>query len=413
MEINLTVMRKMVGVLEGEEEQVDQDVKEAAEILDITFSHNKTSFFSGQQKKGPSTRDSVKEITIHDSAAHLSTAKEQTVMKMEVKLEALESEPSLLDIGDVSSDSTESSDSSDEDDSQETFMKNVTSINRNERRGRPKKERIIEVGQFHCSECKKNFKGPTNLKKHMLIYHKLSIFCDMCAQKFLSVSNYTEHLRESHPSFQCSVCGVYKSTNEKLQNHIEVEHLEDVPCPQCGILFKTRDLLTMHIKRMHSLNAMINCIQCNFKCKTPEEMKSHFTRRHTNDSRDTCQYCGEVFKELKKHLKRTGCGGENGKPDKVQCPSCPKKLSNKPALDQHVKKIHKGVKDRICSQCSYATYSAFNLKLHFSKVHIGQKDLEKESCPHCDKVTTNLKYHIEIKHSETISLKEKSPIAAV
>jgi hypothetical protein len=133
-------------------------------------------------------------------------------------------------------------------------------------------------------------------------------------------------------------------------------------------------------------------------------MNSHFTRRHTKDSRDTCQYCGEVFKELKKHLKRTGCGGENVKPDKVKCPSCPKELSNKPALDQHEKKIHKGVRDRICSQCSYATYSTFNLKLHFSKVHIGQKDLEKESCPHCDKVTTNLKYHIEIKHSEAISL---------
>ena len=382
---------------------MDQDVKEAAELLDITFPNNKTNLFSGL-KKGSSTGDSVEEITVLDSAAHPSTVKGQTAMKMDVKLEALESEQRLLDIEGVSSDSTESSDSSDEDDdTQENFMENVRLFNRKERRGRPKKERIIEVGQFHCSECRKNFQGPINLKKNMLRCHKLPIPCDMCDHKLFSVSNYTQHLRETHPSFQCSVCGVYKSTNEKLQKHIEVEHLEDVPCPQCGIQFKTQDLLTIHIKRMHSSNAMINCIQCSYKCKTPEEMNSHFTRRHTKDSRDTCQYCGEVFKELKKHLKRTGCGGENVKPDKVKCPSCPKELSNKPALDQHEKKIHKGVRDRICSQCSYATYSTFNLKLHFSKVHIGQKDLEKESCPHCDKVTTNLKYHIEIKHSETIS----------
>jgi hypothetical protein len=208
IDINLTVIRKMVTVLEGEEEQLDQDVKEAAELLDITFPNNKTNLFSGL-KKGSSTGDSVKEITVLDSAAHLSTAKGQTAMKMDVKLEALESEQRLLDIEGVSSDSTESSDSSDEDDdTQENFMENVRLFNRKERRGRPKKERIIEVGQFHCSECRKNFQGPINLKKHMLRCHKLPIPCDMCDHKLFSVSNYTQHLRETHPSFQCSVCGV-------------------------------------------------------------------------------------------------------------------------------------------------------------------------------------------------------------
>ena len=238
----------------------------------------------------------------------------------------------------------------------------------------------------------------------MLIYHEISIPCEMCDKKFLSVSSFKKHLFKGHHSIfnvQCSYCGISKSNKEKLQHHIDVEHLEDVLCPECALQFKSQVSLKAHIRREHKPNDLIKCIHCSYKCPTRIEMKSHFRRRHTNDTKATCQYCGEVFKELKKHLKRTGCGGENIKPDKIKCETCQKEFTTKQAHDKHLKTIHRGVKDRICSRCSYATYSNFNLKLHFSKVHIGQKDLEKESCPYCFKVSTNLKHHIEIKHSET------------
>ena len=112
----------------------------------------------------------------------------------------------------------------------------------------------------------------------------------------------------------------------------------------------------------------------------------------------TCQHCGEVIKGLRKHLERTGCGGEMVI-KKVACPSCDKVFNFKQALNMHKKKVHENVKDKHCQYCSYATYSSYNLKLHVTKMHLGSK-IEKKSCPHCTKVTTNLNYHINIMNNE-------------
>ena len=127
-------------------------------------------------------------------------------------------------------------------------------------------------------------------------------------------------------------------------------------------------------------------------------MKIHFKKRHTNDTKETCSYCGVIFKCLKKHLERTGCGGEV-KLQQFPCSRCNKIFTRIEELKMHDKRIHQKIKDRICPKCPYATYSPYNLKLHTTKMHVGEK-LEKENCPHCDKVTTNLNYHLDIMHNE-------------
>ena len=147
----------------------------------------------------------------------------------------------------------------------------------------------------------------------------ISIPCEMCDEKFLSVSAFKKHLFKGHPSMfnvQCSYCGISKSTKERFKHHIEMKHLEDVLCPQCALQFKSQNSLKAHIKREHTPNDLIKCIHCSFKCPTPSDMKSNFKRRHTSYTKATCQFCGEVFKELKKHLIKTGCSGENIKPEK-------------------------------------------------------------------------------------------------
>ena len=72
---------------------------------------------------------------------------------------------------------------------------------------------------------------------------------------------------------------------------------------------------------------------------------------------------------------------------------------NEQGLRKHVKAIHVRLKDKKCPQCSYATYSGYNLRLHITKTHLG-KAMVKEACPHCDIFTTYLNYHINIMHNE-------------
>ena len=67
------------------------------------------------------------------------------------------------------------------------------------------------------------------------------------------------------------------------------------------------------------------------------------------------------------------------------------------SLKAHMSKIHNSAKSNKCDQCSYKTYTSYNLKLHVASMHQGPK-LVKESCPHCKKETTNMKLHMNTYH---------------
>ena len=146
----------------------------------------------------------------------------------------------------------------------------------------------------------------------------------------------------------------------------------DIPCPHCGVPYATQNSLTIHIGRVHKEKEPQKCSHCDYKTPFLSDMKSHWKRKHTDECLETCEFCGEVFKKLKCHLLRTGCGQTNAQPKpKVPCPQCDKTFRDKHDMNVHIKRIHLGVKDKMCSQCSYATYSNHNLKLHISKAHLG------------------------------------------
>ena len=87
-------------------------------------------------------------------------------------------------------------------------------------------------------------------------------------------------------------------------------------------------------------------------------------------NKGTCQFCGDVFKVLKQHIKNTKCGGEVSIKS-FTCTHCYKTFKIKAALNVHIKRIHKQIKDRKCPHCSYATYNGYNLRLvdalHFAE----------------------------------------------
>ena len=169
--------------------------------------------------------------------------------------------------------------------------------------------------------------------------------------------------------------------------------------PLCGRMLKSNASLKDHINRLHSNSEIEKCSKCDYQPPSKVELKAHFKKRHTYDNKETCQYCGDIFKGLKGHLQRTGCGGELTKAEKVHCSQCIKTLSLKNSLSPHIREIHSGIQDKKCKKCSYSTFSNYNLRRHISKVHLGKKDLDKQKCFHCDKVTTNLSYHVKIMHN--------------
>ena len=171
-------------------------------------------------------------------------------------------------------------------------------------------------------------------------------------------------------------------------------------CPHCGMQTSSPKILGQHIRMLHT-GAFHKCSNCEYQSRRKGDIKLHYMRRHTEQLNTTCQFCGKLFKEIKDHLKTTMCGKDEDDREKTTCEQCGKIVQNRNKL-QHIKLVHNIVKDKKCTQCSYVTYSNFNLRLHVSKVHMG-KSLEYENCPHCSKITSNMKRHLNIYHNEHLS----------
>ena len=300
--------------------------------------------------------------------------------------------------------------SSDEDDNDPDFVtptttpvkssknQNLSEGSQKRGRGRPRKKPLEEIP---CDHCDRHFKTNKLLLKHRLEKHNISIKCDSCDNKYLAWEDYKKHLREEHPGHTCDICGEKKFTSTALSIHIESKHQDDLPCPQCGLMFATKTSLNHHIGKNHGEYEIIQCEKCEFTTRVASIMRTHFKRKHmADDMKKTCEVCGETFKELHLHLSRTACG----KSEKTfHCDQCDKAFFTRPSLKQHTKRVHDTirVKDKFCSQCSYSTYSNYNLKLHVTSVHQGNI-LVKQACPHCDKVSKSLSYHISVYHPEKL-----------
>ena len=267
---------------------------------------------------------------------------------------------------------------------------------RNARKAKRKLSRSAPK-DFLCDECRIGFSSNRFLMRHKLKAHNINMKCEKCTEEFSAYHLFKKHFMENHPSFTCPVCGIARFNKTSLGTHMESQHETNIPCPQCGVMYTTKTSLNLHIGRIHSDKELQKCPKCDYKTRMTYEVRGHFMRMHTENNKETCQYCGEVFKNLKKHLLRTGCDGKVVERKKLPCNQCDKEFAWKSILAKHVKEIHSGIKDRACPNCSYATYSGSNLKLHISKMHFGTK-IVKLICPHCEKPTTNIKHHTNIYH---------------
>ena len=374
--------------------QVDVVVK-LEELENVDLGKDKA-----QQKESIAEVKPPQKMTMHEAAVLLGgidPKKREDKVKLDITEDTNVLEPKDMAKPAITDSSDDSEGSDDESETEVLFDDETKPLSRLFKNGKPKKDPTNKG--FPCSSCIISYSTNKGLMRHMLNEHDTPLKCDKCDEQFTEAFNLKTHNQKNHQKLLvCLVCGVQKTKQYYLDQHIEAEHQDNIECHQCGILCRTQTLLSSHIDRAHSEKVFDKCVKCDYTTHIPREMKAHFYRRHTNGTKETCQYCGEVFKGLRKHLARTGCGGEvNTK--KVTCSSCNKVFSLKQALDNHMKNIHMNVKDKHCPHCSYATYSGYNLKLHVTKMHLG-KEVEKKTCPYCPKVTTNIDYHINIMHNE-------------
>jgi rubrerythrin len=114
------------------------------------------------------------------------------------------------------------------------------------------RHKILPSKNYPCKNCTNSYDNKTVWLKHMYKTHNTPYQCEKCDHQFTDYLHLKRHGTKNHPSFICSICGVAKLLRNQLTIHIEGEHQDNIQCPHCKLMFKTRSILNNHINRSHS-----------------------------------------------------------------------------------------------------------------------------------------------------------------
>ena len=107
-----------------------------------------------------------------------------------------------------------------------------------------------ERDMHHCKVCNYAAKFPSYLARHMLCHSgEKSVVCDVCGQRFRTVSEMNMHRRIHNPiELTCNTCGFKCQLKKVMDRHILV-HIEAKPfqCPHCSYRCRRRMDLKKHI----------------------------------------------------------------------------------------------------------------------------------------------------------------------
>lgn len=202
------------------------------------------------------------------------------------------------------------------------------------------------------------------------VFEKLYYSCDICDYKSMKKRNLRDHLTWHFRSgLRCAFCSsffYYMRDRNKHETEVHLKALDGglTLCP-CGVSFKERGPLLIHLNKVHRAHFEIKRSRCRFGCgvyfNTVAEYEEH---RRTEHAERPCEICGELFppEAIKYHHRdmhtihkcpEEGCGQEFKKysvllshryrahrHDPKQCSDCDAVFPNKLKLRSHVLRVH-------------------------------------------------------------------------
>jgi len=282
---------------------------------------------------------------------------------------------------------------------------------------------VCEGQECGWEGCKFMASSETHLVRHVRNEHQkvVCIKCEECGKK---VKNIEEHVRVEHDKVKnlpCDICEQLFLTKAKLNAH-KKKHLQQKEiCKQCGAAVMN---MRQHERFVHEKDLPFKCDEpgCETKFTSNCGLKKHMESVHQM-LREECPICQKLVTNIKNHTKIVH--------DKVrdhQCPECHKFFQTKTHLQNHVKRVHLGIREQCpecekmvqdvkshvnfvhnkvanfpCDQCSTKCLTSHALKMHVSSVHLK----EKIDCPECgiSVPLAHLGQHVQRKHGDETQVK--------
>ncbi|XP_074653948.1 uncharacterized protein LOC141908050 [Tubulanus polymorphus] len=207
--------------------------------------------------------------------------------------------------------------------------------------------------------------------------------CSSCAKSALSTRD-TDH-------GQCSYCDFKAKWKKDVRKHVNVVHPERA----AAAAKKPR------AKLVHK------CGICDEEYPTKAVLNKHRILRNHHEQRHVCDQCGKLYATMR-YLRDHIFAVHNEK--RLRCPydGCDVRFAKKPAMRQHVRRVHLRVKKIVCPYDGCA--SRFNqnkdLKQHVIVHHTKERNYACEH-PNCGKSFKN-QYHLTVHrriHSDEKPLK--------
>ena len=150
-----------------------------------------------------------------------------------------------------------------------------------------------QLKPFVCEICNSAHPFENKLKQHIQqVHEKVKPYkCEICPWVFGRVSNLNKHRRYVHEKerrFECPHCNRKIARREDLVNHIKMVHerLRPYPCDNCEYICGTTFNLKKHQLLMHSnLRAELPCSECGKLFKTKDKVKVHMKYVHSSEKR--------------------------------------------------------------------------------------------------------------------------------
>ena len=243
-----------------------------------------------------------------------------------------------------------------------------------------------------CKICGKSFTRAHDLKVHIHFVHEgnkppRNSKCETCGKLFPSAQNLKRHIHTVHEGlkdYKCESCGKSYAYKSSLRDHIISVHQDgkDFMCNSCGKEFKIIKHLNVHISTVHEKKLPYKCELCNFSARAPAILKQHVKIVHEKRKDYQCETCGEKFGtaatlEIHHYAKHY-----EGVKERYPCSSCDKTFTSKARVTQHVKIVHKGIRNHTCDACGKRFGESSGLKIHKQTVHEGRRD---HKCSLCNK----------------------------
>lgn len=109
---------------------------------------------------------------------------------------------------------------------------------------------------------------------------KATNICHVCAKEIRSKQSFEKHVRshfgECGPRVKCprEDCDSWLKDDENLKQHLRRFHskIQELKCPQCGRLCRSKHSLANHLRETHS-SRVFTCEECNKAFKSAKSLK--------------------------------------------------------------------------------------------------------------------------------------------